>query len=461
MKIKAFAFIRAQERFASRSPLMKGKERGWGFKKAIFKKAETKSVFSFKLLIFFSLILCLPAATTKAQRPSEEEKAQKLEAWAQKNAFEAQKLEGVANKTTSDLENLRAQLIKTARLIQNQEEKLTDIEASLAVLEEEESRKGARRYHNRQRLSRVLSALQRIALQPTEALVVAPGDPLDTVRSAILLEYAVPGIEGRGAQLKQELDAMADIHLRIRDERASQITVGKELKRRRESLERLIEEKKRQQEKQLADIKDRRSRARKLEREASNIRELIRKLGTEEERKQKAQQQELAVLQPKPAETTTALVTDSPSPVIWPLDLNQLAGLPSRPSRLLLFPARGPITKNFGQTKDDNTTLEKGVIIATRPQAQVIAPFDGKVVYAGSFRGYGKLIILEHRGKNEKSEYHSLIAGLKEITVSEDQQVLSGEPVGRMRFDKDNRPEIYFELRKAGQPVDPLPWFKL
>ena len=85
--------------------------------------------------------------------------------------------------------------------------------------------------------------------------------------------------------------------------------------------------------------------------------------------------------------------------------------------------------------------------------AQVIAPHNGKVVFAGNFRGYGQLLIIDH-GEG----YHTLLAGMVRIDGTMGQYVLSGEPVGVMGTPKDGKPSLYIELRRNSQPINPIPW---
>jgi len=118
---------------------------------------------------------------------------------------------------------------------------------------------------------------------------------------------------------------------------------------------------------------------------------------------------------------------------------------------LLPFPARGRVVETFGQTNAVGHAV-KGIVIQTRKAAQVIAPHDGQVVFAGPFRGYGLLLILEH-----SEGYHTLLAGLDRVDASVGQKLLAGEPVGVMGQD-DAKPTLYVELRHHGQPINPLPW---
>ena len=107
--------------------------------------------------------------------------------------------------------------------------------------------------------------------------------------------------------------------------------------------------------------------------------------------------------------------------------------------------------------------VEKGLSIATRPNAQVSAPCDGWVVYAGNFRNYGQLLII-----NAGGGYHILLAGMERITVDLGQFVLTGEPVAVMGSASrvaavsafgSSDPVLYVEFRKDGNSIDPSPWW--
>jgi murein hydrolase activator len=137
------------------------------------------------------------------------------------------------------------------------------------------------------------------------------------------------------------------------------------------------------------------------------------------------------------------------------------------PHSKLLLPVAGTISQRFGEP-DAAGELSHGLEIAAMPGAEVIAPFDGRVVFAGAFRGLGLLLILRHGAL-----YHSQLSGLGRVDVIADQWVLAGEPVGAMPGVAANgaSPQnqqasapgsvLGFEMRQGGQPVDPQPWLDL
>jgi len=129
---------------------------------------------------------------------------------------------------------------------------------------------------------------------------------------------------------------------------------------------------------------------------------------------------------------------------------------------LLAFPVNGSKIRDYGSS-DGAGGVEKGISLAARPGAQITTPCDGWVVYAGPFRSYGQLLIL-----NAGGGYHVLIAGMERISVNIGQFVLTGEPVATMGTTSQvasifapnvSQPVLYVEFRKDGTPIDPGPWW--
>ena len=116
------------------------------------------------------------------------------------------------------------------------------------------------------------------------------------------------------------------------------------------------------------------------------------------------------------------------------------------------MPARGKVVRSFGQPAGAGLT-SKGVVFETRPEARVVAPYDGEVVFAGPFRGYGQLLIIA-----QGEGYHILLSGLSRIDCAVGQWLLAGEPVGVMGPANSGDPQLYVELRRDGEPINPLPW---
>jgi septal ring factor EnvC (AmiA/AmiB activator) len=162
--------------------------------------------------------------------------------------------------------------------------------------------------------------------------------------------------------------------------------------------------------------------------------------------------QKVAMVELEPA--GASLMPGSPGrfkPAIPFSDARGKLPLPAQGRRALAF---GERTQFGGQSK--------GIVIETRAAAQVTSPCDGWVVYAGEFRSYGQLLII-----NAGDGYHVLLAGLSQINVEPGQFVLTAEPVGTMSGGEKNSasatpisgPVLYVELRKGERPIDPDPWW--
>ena len=119
--------------------------------------------------------------------------------------------------------------------------------------------------------------------------------------------------------------------------------------------------------------------------------------------------------------------------------------------------------RGFGAPDGAGGTI-RGISLETRPNALVSAPSDAWVVYAGPFRSFGQLLIL-----NAGGGYYILLAGMQKIDVALNQFVLAGEPVATMGETSEaaattvgvgtGQPVLYIEFRKDGVSIDPTPWW--
>ena len=119
--------------------------------------------------------------------------------------------------------------------------------------------------------------------------------------------------------------------------------------------------------------------------------------------------------------------------------------------RKLNLPVRGRVVVRFGE-KTALGLKSDGWRVRTRGDALVVAPADGVVKFADSFRGFGRVVIMSH-----KNGYNTVMTNLGNIDVALEQEVLAGEPIGRMNPDK---PEMYLEVRRGNNAVDPARLFR-
>ena len=124
----------------------------------------------------------------------------------------------------------------------------------------------------------------------------------------------------------------------------------------------------------------------------------------------------------------------------------------------VLLPVSGEIVTGFEDTDPASQRSSQGLTMEARPQERLIAPMDGTIAYAGEFRGYDRILIIEHSGG-----YHSLISGVGRIDVEVGQPVLAGEPLGAMPSPQNGQTgaaTLYFEFREDGRPVAPVDGLK-
>ena len=368
----------------------------------------------------------------------------------------------------AEIAALREESIAAARNAQNLESELTEIETRLAELEREEEAKRGQFEEQRGKLAELLAALQRLSLQPPESLLMTPGAPLEHVRSAMLLGIAVPEIEARAKTLRDELESLAALREDIERQRAALAQRADELQAERARLEEILAEKQELEsglQSERAEISERLEEvAERAENVGGLIVELDKRAAEALTARPTPRPEELQQAALPPAEETppqTEPPESAAGPEVMPAarpEINlarpsDIRAFPENPGGLLA-PVRGSVALAFGGARSNGETSQ-GLVLSARPAAQVVAPYDGKVAYAGPFRRYGLILIIEHDGR-----YHSLLAGMDRIDAVVGQWVLAGEPVGVMSSRDGRNPELYLELRRAGKPVNPLPWIE-
>jgi septal ring factor EnvC (AmiA/AmiB activator) len=392
-------------------------------------------------------------------------------------------LEGDLVALGKERDALNRELIITASAIQESEEQLTGLERELQDLATKRRLLQGNFTAQTKNLRLLLMVLQRMGNNPPPAMITQRKDALEMVRSAMMLATIFPNYRNEALALKHQLDNLDRV---IADETAQRDKIATErekLSREQARIDPLIEAKQlaiAETEKQLAGVREL---AKAQARGVVDIRDLIRKLDKEiaDRTKLGAYETELAeaVLAGKRAQSETKVAAADPAATSLP-QTDGAAGQPLAadvafldPGRLkpaipfdqakgrLPLPVRGERILSFGQ-QTRSGSKSKGVAFATREQAQITAPCDGWVVYAGEFRSYDQVLII-----NAGGGYHLLLAGMAQINVQVGQFVLSGEPVGKMGGARKAAegsaspapPILYLELRSKERPVNPDPWW--
>src|SRR6478735_4256286 len=428
-------------------------------------------------LLLVGLLSTFPLSVAAEDDLSREEAQKKLDETSQKlQSSRAQ--EEVLTQDVAALAEARAKLnsdlIEAGKQVQASEAKLSRTEAKLAELTDQVTVIRNSITDRKETIVKMLSAMQRIGRTPPPALVTRRDDALAMVRSAMLLAEVFPELKYQADNLSHELDGLVTLENGIREQRDAEKAETDRLAEERARADQLLEEKRiklAQSQTALAQVK---LAAQEQASTVSDLNELIQKLdqqiakaevaqydaelAAEQALRAKQQGQSLAVagnervVEIKPDSTKVAFASpDRMKPAI-PFDSAKGS---------LTLPAQGKRLKRFGDADDAGGTI-KGITLQTRPEARITAPSDGWVVYAGPFRSYGQLLIL-----NTGGGYHVLLAGMSRIDASLGQFVLTGEPVAVMSApgptsqgsNENSRPVLYVEFRKDGKPIDPDPWW--
>jgi septal ring factor EnvC (AmiA/AmiB activator) len=403
-----------------------------------------------------------PPAQEAAATPSPDaikQREQELEAAReqQRKATELQeKLKADIAAIGQDRSKLNQQLIDIAAQVRSVETRIADAEARLRPLDGREQQIRASLDSRRGEIVEVLAALQRAGRRTPPALLVRPEDALQSLRTAMLLGSVVPELRGRAEKLTADLSELVTLRKTIASERDALAQDRDKLKNDSVRLAALVEERQRQQSAIEKDMEAEGARAIALSKQVDSLQGLIAKM--EQDLKSAAKAAATASLQGAPAS-----VNGKPNlgGLKDPARLSPAIAFASAKG-LFAYPVNGTKIRDFGGS-DGAGGVQKGISLASRAGAQVTTPCDGWVVYAGPFRSYGQLLIL-----NAGGGYHVLIAGMERISVNIGQFVLTGEPVATMGSTSQvasilatsaSQPVLYVEFRKDGTPIDPGPWW--
>jgi septal ring factor EnvC (AmiA/AmiB activator) len=352
---------------------------------------------------------------------------------AQAATARSERFEADSARATEAAGKARAQAAAVAARIQAAEADIAAAEARIRIIEALRVVQRARLAAKQGPIVRLIAALQTMARRPPALALVQPGSMNDIAHVRALLGTTLPVIEERTKGLRAEVErgrqlrAQADEAVvllkqgqdRLRDERARLTRLEAEQRQRSQSFtdSAMIES----------------DRAIALGEKARDIVDLMRVLNDQ-------------------ASVRDRLIT-LPGPMLRPAVPGQAppppdrVPMPSLPPNYRL-PVLGRIVTGLGEVSESGVRA-RGLTIQTRPDAQVIAPAGGRIVFAGRFRSYGSIVIIDHgRG------WTTLVTSLSGITVAVGDAVDQGSPIGRAGA---GRPTVTIELRHGADPVDITP----
>ena len=340
-------------------------------------------------------------------------------------------LERQADSAVAEADKARAEARVVASRVQQAEAEIAAAEARVKIIATLQRAQRARLAARQQPLARLTAALQSMARRPTVLALVQPGSIDDLVRVRAVLATTLPRVEAETAALRQDIARSRDLARQATRAAALQRKGRQQLAFRRAELARL-EARARTRSRELASTSRlEEERALGLSERARDLDSLVDDLEASATLRQRLAALEGPVLRP-PRPQASEVVENAAPPASS-----------ARPAYRL--PTPGAIVTGFGEVAATGVR-SRGLTLATRPGAQLIAPADGRIAFAGKYRGFGQIVIIEHVGG-----WTSLITGLARTRLKVGERVAQGDPIGRAA---EIRPRITVELRRNGRPID-------
>ncbi|MGO4574081.1 murein hydrolase activator EnvC family protein [Microvirga sp. 2TAF3] len=396
---------------------------------------------------------------TVEQKAQREKDLKTLEEAMAASAEARRKLEAEIAEIGTDRAKLNAALIETAGRVRLTEDRIRDLEQRLQTLTASEAAIRRSLEGRRGIIIEVFAALQRMGRRPPPAVLVRPEDMLEAVRASILLGAVLPELRTEAEALATDLAELVRLKNAIATDRSTLGTELTALTAEQGRLTALVDARQRRIAEVERSVGAEKEKTANLARQAGTLKELIDRMEKEIAGAQRAadEARKAAEAQEKEARARFAQAAfQDPARLAPKIPFSEAKGLLPRP-------VSGETLRDFGASDGYGGTT-RGISITTRPKASIISPADGWVAFAGPFRSYGRLLII-----NAGGGYYLLLAGMDQINVDVGQFVLAGEPVAAMgdtslissaggAIEKNN-PILYVEFRKDGGSIDPGPWW--
>lgn len=384
------------------------------------------------LMLATMLILPLGNKTDAASSLAEEQRAL-IDARAQADEARqrSETLERRAAGAAADADRARDRAAAVAARIQQSEADLRAGQARIAIIAAMQAMQAGRLAQRQAPIARLTAGLQAIARRPPILALLQPGSIADAVHLRMVLAGAMPVIARRTAGLRAELARSRALRRDAETARSSLLASRALLTQRRAELAQL-EAARRIASRQFRDTAAVESdRALAMGESARDIVDLMERM--------------------EDAGTVRAALLTLPGPSLrpaqpgdTPLPASQVTA-EARGVATYRLPVVGEIVAGFGEVSG-NGVRSRGLTITTAPGGAVVAPTAGRIAFAGPFRDYGNIVIIDHG-----AGWTSLITHMRRLSVSVGETVRQGDPLG---ITAPVNPQVTIELRRADRPVD-------
>jgi septal ring factor EnvC (AmiA/AmiB activator) len=355
-------------------------------------------------------------------------------------AARSDRLEAEAEASASEAERTARQMAAIAARIQQAEAGIAAAEARSRLVARQQARLQEDLGREQRPIVSLTAALQQFSRRPIALSLLRPGEIRDVVYLRAIMAQAVPQVAQRTAGLRGRIDRVGQLAREAQQARAVLAEERAALGERRQELA-AIETRQRLAANEAGRVANREAeRALALGEQARDLETLMQDLEGAAALRARLAALPGPVLRPGSGTAVSAAREVLPGPQ---------ATSAEAPASYIL-PVTGRTLAGFGSPQDG--VLSKGVTLAPAANAQVVAPAAGRVAYAGTYRGYGRIVIIEHPGG-----WTSLVTGLARSEVAVGQELVGGAPIG---VAGPVRPAVTLELRRAGEPVNPLDYLR-
>jgi len=338
-----------------------------------------------------------------------------------------------SDQLSQEATGLRQKLIATAARIENLEQETNTLGDEIARLEKQDQELTAGFERDRISVTKLLAILEKLQHDMPPALAVRPDDALAAARGSMLVGASLPPVYAEAARLARRINVLKETRMALVKRRAEASTTAEQLTKARADLEVLTAQKEAEAQTAGDEYDTLKGRMAEIAAKAADFQALVSRVA--------------ALRRASPGGDAITIVTAANSGSLGPLTKGSL-----------LPPVIGTIAQ--GREEAPETNRNPGLTYLTRDAAQVIAPADSRVLFAGPYHKSGQVLILEIT-----TGYDLVLAGLGRVTVRLNDEVLAGEPVGTMPAVNGSAAkaseQLYFELRHDGHGLDPRPWLSL
>jgi septal ring factor EnvC (AmiA/AmiB activator) len=364
---------------------------------------------AFPAVVIVGALAGFAAAPASAASPKDQ--LNQVESELGQHKQEAAALDAKAQAASENLKDLRGKLIDATEALQAKQEQQENLQEKLDALARDIDARNTDLAYGRKKLDALMESFIELSRQPPESLFLHTQLTSDHIHRAILLRTLVPKLKDQASVITGNIVELDSERRQMTEQKhlVAQAEVNMEAQRR--NLDQLIDARQgmldRTQEQKEAIAR----KLAALTSEAQNLHELLEEVT------------------PKRGAASNTV--------------------PHALRGSLKWPVAGKVLRGFG-TQDADGVKSEGLTFSAPSGSPVVAPASGKVVFAGPFRGYGQILILQHDGG-----YHSFLAGFGRIDAEMGQEVEAGEPLGVLPVKENGRSELYFEWRHNSEPVDP------